>query len=194
MISSVWGEGMKSCATACLDVLGPCCFGVRHYSPFQIAIHNGEENLEEQVDRVDQHGQQEEPCFARHHLVGGSRKSAVVECDSCFCNSHCCVLRARCSVESRRKGLVRSGSIASFRLWRTVRHSTPKNPDLRIRRACSWSVHGNPELGNKGVREFRTTWATGTSGLETGCKKEDKVRWFGTLGGGSGGRGGQELR
>lgn len=39
--------------------------------PFQIAVHDGEEDLEEQVDRVDQHGQQEEPCFAGHHDVFG---------------------------------------------------------------------------------------------------------------------------
>lgn len=34
--------------------------------PFQIAIHNGKEHLQEQVDGVDQHRQQVEPRFAGH--------------------------------------------------------------------------------------------------------------------------------
>lgn len=33
----------------------------------QIAVHDGEEDLEEQVDGIDQHRQQKQPCFARHH-------------------------------------------------------------------------------------------------------------------------------
>lgn len=41
---------------------------------FQIAVHDGEENLKKQVDSVYQNGQQIEPCFARHvefdRLVG----------------------------------------------------------------------------------------------------------------------------
>lgn len=35
-------------------------------SPFQIAVHDGEEHLEEEVDGVDQHRQQVEPRFAGH--------------------------------------------------------------------------------------------------------------------------------
>jgi hypothetical protein len=38
--------------------------------PFQITVHNGEKHLKEQVDGVDQHRQQEQPCFARHHDFG----------------------------------------------------------------------------------------------------------------------------
>jgi len=34
----------------------------------QITVHNREEHLQEQVDGVNQHRQQEEPCFARHHV------------------------------------------------------------------------------------------------------------------------------
>jgi len=38
---------------------------------FQIAVHDGEENLEEEVDGVYQHSQQIEPCFSRHDEDGG---------------------------------------------------------------------------------------------------------------------------
>lgn len=38
--------------------------------PFQIAVHDGEEDLQEQVDGVNQHRQQKQPCFARHHWTG----------------------------------------------------------------------------------------------------------------------------
>lgn len=34
--------------------------------PFQITVHDGEEDLEEQVDGVYQHRQQVQPCLARH--------------------------------------------------------------------------------------------------------------------------------
>lgn len=34
---------------------------------FEIAVHDGEKNLKEQVDGVDQHRQQEQPRFSRHH-------------------------------------------------------------------------------------------------------------------------------
>lgn len=37
--------------------------------PFEIAVHNGEEDLEEQVDGVYKHRKQEEPRLARH--LGG---------------------------------------------------------------------------------------------------------------------------
>jgi len=33
---------------------------------FQIAVHDGEEDLEEEVDGIYQDCQQIEPCFARH--------------------------------------------------------------------------------------------------------------------------------
>ena len=35
-------------------------------APFQIAVHNSKEDLQEQVDGIDQDRQQIEPCFARH--------------------------------------------------------------------------------------------------------------------------------
>lgn len=34
--------------------------------PFQIAVHDGEEDLKEKVDSVDQHRKEEQPRFARH--------------------------------------------------------------------------------------------------------------------------------
>jgi len=34
---------------------------------FQIAVHNGEEHLKEQVDGIDQYRQQVQPCFPGHH-------------------------------------------------------------------------------------------------------------------------------
>lgn len=46
--------------------------------PFQIAIHNGEEHLQKQVDGVDQHRQQVEPRFAGH--VGQTREIMFGEC------------------------------------------------------------------------------------------------------------------
>lgn len=44
-------------------------------SPFQIAVHDGEEHLEEEVDGVDQHRQQVEPGLAGHdgHEIDSSR-------------------------------------------------------------------------------------------------------------------------
>jgi len=36
---------------------------------FQIAIHDREENLQEQVDGIDQYRQQVQPCLAGHHDV-----------------------------------------------------------------------------------------------------------------------------
>jgi len=39
----------------------------------QITVHDSEEDLQEQVDGVDQHRQQKQPCFAGHHR------------DVCFC-------------------------------------------------------------------------------------------------------------
>lgn len=35
-------------------------------SPFQIAVHYREENLQKQVDRIYQHSEQVQPCFAGH--------------------------------------------------------------------------------------------------------------------------------
>lgn len=35
-------------------------------APFQITIHDGKEDLEEEVDCIKQDRQQEEPRFARH--------------------------------------------------------------------------------------------------------------------------------
>jgi hypothetical protein len=42
------------------------CTEPRASSPFQIAIHNSEEDLEEQVDGIYQHRQQVQPRFASH--------------------------------------------------------------------------------------------------------------------------------
>jgi len=44
-------------------------------SPFQIAVHDGEEHLKEEVDSVDQHRQQVEPGLAGHdgHDIDSSR-------------------------------------------------------------------------------------------------------------------------
>lgn len=44
-------------------------------SPFQIAVHDGEEHLEEEVDGVDQHRQQVEPRFAGHDGCEIDKKS-----------------------------------------------------------------------------------------------------------------------
>src|SRR6478609_12189922 len=38
--------------------------------PFEITVHDGEEDLQEQVDGVDQHRQEEQPSLSRHHLDG----------------------------------------------------------------------------------------------------------------------------
>lgn len=37
--------------------------------PFQVAVHDGEEDLQEQVDGIYEHGKEVQPRFARH--VGG---------------------------------------------------------------------------------------------------------------------------
>jgi len=34
--------------------------------PFQIAVHNREEDLQKEIDGVYQHRQQVQPCFTRH--------------------------------------------------------------------------------------------------------------------------------
>lgn len=43
--------------------------------PFQITVHNSEEDLQEQVDGVNQHRQQVQPRLAGHHdgLKSGGR-------------------------------------------------------------------------------------------------------------------------
>lgn len=46
--------------------------------PFKIAVHDGEKNLKEQVDGVDQHRQQEQPRFSRHH--GGFPSGRAGDC------------------------------------------------------------------------------------------------------------------
>lgn len=40
--------------------------------PFQIAVHDGEEDLQEQIDGVYEHGEEVEPCFSRHDDDGGA--------------------------------------------------------------------------------------------------------------------------
>lgn len=36
--------------------------------PFQVTVHDSEEDLQEEVDGVDKHRQQEQPSFSGHHL------------------------------------------------------------------------------------------------------------------------------
>ena len=46
--------------------------------PFQIAVHDGEEDLEKQVDGIYEDRDKVEPCFARHHeWVGDCTSSRV---------------------------------------------------------------------------------------------------------------------
>lgn len=45
------------------------------HSPFQIAVHNREEDLKEQVDGIYQHRQQVQPRFTSH--FGGFVNSVV---------------------------------------------------------------------------------------------------------------------
>lgn len=42
------------------------------HAPFEVAVHDGEEDLEEQVDGIDEHGEQVQPRFSRHGAGGGS--------------------------------------------------------------------------------------------------------------------------
>lgn len=48
-------------------------------SPFQIAVHDGEEHLEEEVDGVDQHRQQVQPRFTGHDECEIDKKSIPAE-------------------------------------------------------------------------------------------------------------------
>jgi hypothetical protein len=36
--------------------------------PFQVTVHDSEEDLQKEVDGVDKHRQQEQPSFSGHHL------------------------------------------------------------------------------------------------------------------------------
>jgi len=68
---------------------------------FQIAVHDGEEDLKKEVDGVYQHGQQIEPCFSRHHEKGclfGKRFSYGIKRDAiaiCVENMYLVVQLAR---------------------------------------------------------------------------------------------------
>lgn len=44
--------------------------------PFQVAVHDGEEDLQEQVDGIYEHGKEVQPRFARHvgGIVAGRRR------------------------------------------------------------------------------------------------------------------------
>ena len=46
--------------------------------PFQIAVHDGEEDLKEEVDGIDKHRYQVEPRFARHDFGRGFQENASV--------------------------------------------------------------------------------------------------------------------
>ena len=46
--------------------------------PFEIAVHDGEEDLEEEVDGIDKHCYQVEPRFARHDCGRGYENASEV--------------------------------------------------------------------------------------------------------------------
>jgi hypothetical protein len=46
--------------------------------PFQIAVHDGEEDLKEKVDGIDKHCYQVEPRFSRHDCERGYENASVV--------------------------------------------------------------------------------------------------------------------
>jgi hypothetical protein len=46
--------------------------------PFQIAVHDGEEDLKEEVDGIDKHCYQVEPRFSRHDYERGYENASVV--------------------------------------------------------------------------------------------------------------------
>jgi len=46
--------------------------------PFEIAVHDGEEDLEEEVDGIDKHCYQVEPRFARHDCGRGCENASEV--------------------------------------------------------------------------------------------------------------------
>ena len=61
----------------------------RCHSPFQIAVHDGKEDLEKQVDGVYQHRQQVQPCFTGHcggRLCGVTRLWCMRECEGTGCS------------------------------------------------------------------------------------------------------------
>ncbi len=39
------------------------------HSPFQVAVHDGEEDLQEEIDRIDKDRKQVQPCLAGHCAV-----------------------------------------------------------------------------------------------------------------------------
>jgi len=45
---------------------------------FQIAVHDGEEDLKEEVDGIDKHCYQVEPRFSRHDCERGYENASVV--------------------------------------------------------------------------------------------------------------------
>jgi hypothetical protein len=46
--------------------------------PFEIAVHDGEEDLKEEVDGIDKHCYQVEPRFSRHDCERGYENASVV--------------------------------------------------------------------------------------------------------------------
>ena len=63
--------------------------------PFEIAVHDGEEDLEEEVDGVDQHRQQVQPRFARHCGGCQSMLPGVIEDVGSVCRLMLVTSRAR---------------------------------------------------------------------------------------------------
>lgn len=43
----------------------------RDHIPFQVAVHDCEKDLEEEVDGIDQYREEVQPCFSGHHCDCG---------------------------------------------------------------------------------------------------------------------------
>ena len=55
--------------------------------PFQITVHNGEENLEEKVDGVYQHREEVEPRLAGHFVQFACGRRQELDCSGTFGSS-----------------------------------------------------------------------------------------------------------
>ena len=78
--------GAKLASIEQVDAPSSICNHVssRCHLPFQITVHDGKEDLEEQVDGVYQHRQQVQPCFTSHcggRLCGVTRRWCMRECE-----------------------------------------------------------------------------------------------------------------
>lgn len=95
-------------------------------SPFQIAVHDGEEDLQEQVDGVYQHRQKVQPCLASHcedvtcNVVQVLMEEGSAEADGSAGDHTAVRLRVRCVVVERMRSCVcrlraRRGKLARAR-------------------------------------------------------------------------------